>query len=140
MKRLIENWNKFINEDEIDEGVGTAALATALAMGGGVKPNTQQNDTDTSSGTQTTQQVDAEVSVNTLVKNSDGSVSYTVDISMLKNMSNEGMAKNAANSQVKTSFDRATDGGSINNIQYLNASGAPSNWNGARYIQATGTM
>ena len=62
MKRLIENWNKFINEDEIDEGVGTAALATALAMGGGVKPNTQQNDTDTSSGTQTTQQVDAEVS------------------------------------------------------------------------------
>ncbi len=95
MKHLIENWNKFINEEEIEEGYGTAALAAALGLGGGVKPNTQQNDTDTSSTTQTTQQVDAE-------KQAEGAIQKNADGSYTMEYSNPNAARGMSISLVKT--------------------------------------
>ena len=89
MKLLLENWRKFTTEEEeIDEGVGTAALGAALALGGAGKGDVQQYDTDTSSGDQTTQQVDAEKQAEgELQKNEDGS--YSMEYS---NPATKGMA------------------------------------------------
>jgi hypothetical protein len=89
MKLLFENWRKFTTEEEeIDEGVGTAALGAALALGGAGKGDVQQYDTDTSSGDQTTQQVDAEKQAEgELQKNEDGS--YSMEYS---NPATKGMA------------------------------------------------
>ena len=88
MKSLIENWRKFVNEEEeIDEGVGTAALGAALALGGAGKADVQQYDTDTSSGDQTTQQVDAEKQAEgELQKNEDGSYSMEYSNPVTKGM------------------------------------------------------
>lgn len=80
MKLLFENWRKFVTEEEeVEEGLlQTLGLAGALALGGGGKGDAQQYDTDTSSGEQTTQQVDVEKqATNTLQKNDDGSYSIT---------------------------------------------------------------
>ena len=88
MKLIMENWKKYITEEEIDEGVGTAALGAALALGGAGKGDVQQYDTDTSSGDQTTQQVDAEKQAESgLQKNEDGS--YSMEYS---NPATKGMA------------------------------------------------
>jgi len=77
MKLIFENWKKYLEEEEVEEGLlQTLGLAGALAVGGGGKGDAQQYDTDTSSGDQTTQQVDAEKQAEGgLQKNEDGSYS-----------------------------------------------------------------
>ena len=88
MKSLIENWRKFVNEEEeIEENFATAALAGLMALGGGGKGNIDQYDTDTSSQDQTTMQVDAEKQAEgELEQNEDGS--YSMEYS---NPATEGM-------------------------------------------------
>ena len=100
----MENWRKYITEEEVEEGIGAAALGAALALGGGGKANAQQYDTDTTSGVQTTQQVDADKQAETgLQKNEDGSFSM--------DYSNPSAARGMSASMIKTflGFQGKTD-------------------------------
>ena len=122
MKLLLENWRKFVaEEEEIDEGVGTAALGAALALGGAGKADVQQYDTDTSSGDQTTQQVDAEKQAEgELQKNEDGSYSMEYSNPVTKGMSmTNSLLKSFLGLQGKTDmmnklFDAGLDAQSFN--------------------------
>ena len=122
MKLLFESWRKFITEEEeIDEGVGTAALGAALALGGAGKADVQQYDTDTSSGDQTTQQVDAEKQAEgELQKNEDGSYSMEYSNPVTKGMSmTNSLLKSFLGLQGKTDmmnklFDAGLDAQSFN--------------------------
>lgn len=122
MKLLFENWRKFVTEEEeIDEGVGTAALGAALALGGAGKGDVQQYDTDTSSGDQTTQQVDAEKQAEGgLQKNEDGSYSLEYSNPVTKGMvMNTHLLKTFLGLQGKTDmmnmlFDAGLDAQSFN--------------------------
>ena len=122
MKLILENFRKYINEqEEIEEGVGTAALGAALALGGAGKGDVQQYDTDTSSGDQTTQQVDAEKQAEGgLQKNEDGSYSmeYSNPVTKGMNMSTS-LLKTFLGLQGKTDmmnklFDAGLDAQSFN--------------------------
>jgi hypothetical protein len=81
--KITESQLKQIIRDEVDTAIEegllqTLGLAGALALGGGGKGDAQQYNTDTSSGDQTTQQVDVEKqATNTLQKNDDGSYLIT---------------------------------------------------------------
>lgn len=88
MKLIFENWKKYLEEEEVEEGLlQTLGLAGALAVGGGGKGDAQQYDTDTSSGDQTTQQVDAEKQAEGgLQKNEDGSYSMEYSNPVTKGM------------------------------------------------------
>jgi hypothetical protein len=92
MKLLLENWKKYLNEEqeEVEEGaLGAAALGLALGAGAGTPAHAA--DTDTTQGTATTQQADAEKQAETgLQKNDDGS--FSMDYS---NPVTKGMAMSA---------------------------------------------
>jgi len=122
MKLLFENWRRYITEEEeVDEGIGTAALGAAIALGGGGKANAQQYDTDTTSGDQTTQQVDAEKQAEgELQKNEDGSYSMEYSNPVTKGMSmTNSLLKSFLGLQGKTDmmnklFDAGLDAQSFN--------------------------
>jgi hypothetical protein len=109
MKLIIENWNKFLNEEEIDEGVVSAAKIAAFLASMGLNPQAPEDmdDTGYSDAGAETHQVEyepeeaapeveptkPEIKVNTLIDNNNGSYSMIlpVDKSIL-NLSNAGMA------------------------------------------------
>ena len=69
MKLLLENWKKYLNEEqeEVEEGLGTKlAMGGALVGATGMGAPAYAGDTDTTQGTATTQQADVKVITNTL--------------------------------------------------------------------------
>ena len=114
MKLLLENWRKFVNEEEIEENFATAALAGLMALGGGGKGNVDQYDTDTSSQDQTTMQVDAEKQAEGgLEQNEDGSYSMEYSNPATKGMvMNTSMLKKLLGLQGKTDMmNKLSDAG-----------------------------
>ena len=67
MKLLMENWKKYLNEEQekVEEGALSRA-ALGLALGAGAATPAQAADTNTTQGTATTQQADVKVITNTL--------------------------------------------------------------------------
>ena len=80
MKLLLENWRRYLIEEqeEVEEGLGTKlAMGAALAGATGVGSPAYADDTNTSTDSETSQQVQSEVETNTLEKNDDGTYSIT---------------------------------------------------------------
>ena len=82
MKLLIENWNKYLEEEieeALDENVRKALAGLGLVAGLGASTPSYADSTNTSSQDQTTQQVDAETQdVKGVTANDDGSYTMTV--------------------------------------------------------------
>ena len=80
MKPLMENWRKFVNEEqeEVEEGLASKlALGAALAGAGAPAMAKDTGVTDTG---EKTHQADSAEDTSELVKNDDGSYSLTLDI------------------------------------------------------------
>ncbi len=130
MKLLLENWNKFLNEEEIDEGVVSAAKIAAFLASMGLNPQAPEDmdDTGYSDAGAETHQVEyepeeaapeveptkPEIKVNTLIDNNNGSYSMIlpVDKSIL-GLSNVGMADEVLQSRARTALVDALKGKTI---------------------------
>jgi len=162
MKLLLENWNKFLNEEEIDEGVVSAAKIAAFlaSMGLNTQAPEDMGDTGYSDAGDETHQVEYEpeeveappgksqVKVNTLIKNEDGTYSIIIPLGQLKNLkANKNMIRTAGGAKARLALLKGITGktnGSISaEIELLNADGDkikdPYNLSDAEFAMATGT-
>mgnify|MGYP003640850351 FL=1 len=150
MKLLLENWRRYITEEqkEVEEGLGTKlAMGAALAGAAGIGSPAYADATDTSADSETTQQVQSEVEVNTLEKNDDGTYSITVDLGSLTSLSKSmaSMLQASGGSMARTALLKALTGksqGSVSaEISWKDISGNPTSpFSGAaQYVTATGT-
>jgi hypothetical protein len=85
MKLILENWNKFITEEELEEGA-LAGLGLALGLGGAV-PTTDAPTPEPTHQVDTQQQQGAEEAVSKVVDNGDGTFSYTAQSEVAPGMS-----------------------------------------------------
>ena len=127
MKLIIENWNKFLNEEEIDEGaVSAAKIAAFLAsMGLNTQAPEDMDDTGYSDAGNQTHQVEyepeevapeveptkPEIKVNTLIDNNNGSYSMIlpVDKSILS-LSNTSILDSALKTRARVALVDALKG------------------------------
>ena len=150
MEHLMENWRKYLTEEqeEVEEGMGTKlAMGAALAGATGMGSPAYADDTDTTTDTQTTQQVQSEVVTNQLQKNDDGTYSITIDLGSLSKLkgSMAGMLQSAGGSMARTALLKALTGKSQGNvsaeISFKDINGNPvgAHSGTAQYVTATGT-
>jgi hypothetical protein len=162
MKLLIENWNKFLNEDELGEGLVSAAKIAAMLASMGLNPQAPEDigDTGYSDAGDETHQVEYEpeevetppgksqVKVNTLTKNEDGTYSIIIPLGQLKNLkTNRNMIRTAGGARARLALLKGitgkTDGSVSAQIKLLNADGEnikdAYNLSDAEFVMATGT-
>ena len=141
MKLLLENWRRYLIEEqeEVEEGLGTKlAMGAALAGATGVGSPAYADDTNTSTDSETSQQVE---------KNDDGTYSITVDLGSLTTLSKSmaSMLQSAGGSMARSALLKALTGksqGSVSaEISWKDISGNPTSpFSGtAQYVTATGT-
>lgn len=157
----MENWNKFLNEDELDEGLVSAAKIAAMLASMGLNPTAPEDIDDTGAQTDTqTHQVEYEpeeveappgksqVKVNTLVKNGDGTYSIIIPLGQLKNLeTNRDMIRTAGGARARLALLKGitgkTDGAVSAQIKLLNVDGEnikdAYNLSDAEFVMATGT-
>tara|TARA_Y100000310_G_scaffold109892_1_gene108358 strand:- start:12123 stop:12542 length:420 start_codon:yes stop_codon:yes gene_type:complete len=128
MKLILENWNKFLTEEEeLEEGpIGGALAGLGLALGLGGAPQTTDVPAPEPTHQVDTQQQQAETGK--VVDNGDGTFSYTAAVQAHPGMSS--MAKTQGSHQAKQAL---TDAGHL----------GPGSGNGARISQTAasgGTM
>ena len=127
MKLIIENWNNFLKDEKVDEGVTAAAKIAAMLAGMGLNttPPEDMDDTGYSDASNQTHQVEyepeeaapeveptkPEIKVNTLIDNNNGSYSMIlpVDKSILS-LSNTSMLDSALKTRARTALVDALKG------------------------------
>lgn len=123
MKLILENWNKFLNEGEIDEGATAAAKVAAMLAGLGLNTTAPEDmDTGAYDTDAPTHQVEyepepeaetsqPELKINTLINNKDGTYSIIIPTNpnILK-LSNQGMADDILRNDARRALANAVKG------------------------------
>ena len=150
MEHLMENWRKYLTEEqeEVEEGLGTKlAMGAALAGATGMGAPAYAGDADTSADAETTQQVQSKVETNKLEKNDDGTYSITIELGGLSKLkgSMANMLQSAGGQLARAALLKALTGkssGSVSaKISFKDVNGNPASaFSGtAHYVTATGT-
>ena len=154
MKLLMENWNKFLNEEpeDLEEGPLASALGgLGLALGvGGTAPDIQDAPEPAPTHQVATQEVPAdaaaELEINKLKTNEDGTYSITIELpDHVKKLTMRSMMQSVGGTYARSALLSALTGnpnGSISaRVVFLDAAGNPSGASpAAMYATATGTV